>query len=163
MAPEVRVGVGVFVLHSSQEPSTNPRFLIGKRLNSHGSGTFALPGGHLEFGETPEDCAIREVLEETGLEISEPKFLTATNDYMPVEGKHYITLFMVCVRRNEEEAAQVLEPHKCERWDWFSWEDLQSAIDKQTEARDSDVLERPIFLPLLDLVRQRPGTIPMIT
>ena len=163
MGPEVRVGVGVFVLHSSQEPSTNPRFLIGKRLNSHGSGTFALPGGHLEFGETPEDCAIREVLEETGLEISEPKFLTATNDYMPVEGKHYITLFMVCGRRNEEEAAQVLEPHKCESWDWFSWEDLQSAIDKQTEARDSDVLERPIFLPLLDLVRQRPGTIPMIT
>lgn len=163
MGPEVRVGVGVFVLHSSQEPSTNPRFLMGKRLNSHGSGTFALPGGHLEFGETPEDCAIREVLEETGLEISEPKFLTATNDYMPAEGKHYITLFMVCVRKNEEETAQVLEPHKCESWDWFSWEDLQSAIDKQTKARDSDVLERPIFLPLLDLVRQRPRTIPTIT
>ena len=162
MAPEVRVGVGVFVLHSSQESSTNPRFLIGKRLNSHGSGTYALPGGHLEFGETPEDCAIREVLEETGLEISEAKFLTATNDYMPAEGKHYITLFMVCVRKNEQEVARVLEPQKCESWDWFSWEDLQSAIDKQNEAQDSDALDMPIFLPLLNLVRQRPGTVPMI-
>lgn len=162
MAPEVRVGVGVFVLRSLQEPPTNPCFLIGKRLNSHGAGTYALPGGHLEFGETPEECATREVLEETGLEISEPKFLTATNDYMPAEGKHYITLFMVCARKNVQDVAQVLEPHKCENWTWFSWEGLQSAINKQNEARDSDVLETPIFLPLLDLVRQRPGTIPVI-
>ncbi|EEA21275.1 hypothetical protein TMatcc_009322 [Talaromyces marneffei ATCC 18224] len=162
MAPEVRVGVGVFVLYSSQESSTNPRFVMGKRLNSHGSGTYALPGGHLEFGETPEDCAIREVLEETGLEISEPKFLTATNDYMPAEGKHYITLFMVCVRKNEEQVPQVLEPHKCESWDWVSWEDLKSATDEQNNARDNDVLERPLFLPLLNLARQRPETVPRI-
>lgn len=162
MAPEVRVGVAVFILRSLQESSTNPRFLMGKRLNSHGSGTYALPGGHLEFGETLEECAAREVLEETGLEISEPKFLTATNNYMPADRKHYITIFMVCARTNEQEAAQVLEPHKCENWDWFSWEDLQSAIDKQNKARDSDVLEMPLFLPMLNLVQQRPGIIPMI-
>lgn len=162
MTPDVRVGVGVFVLHSSQESSTNPSFLMGKRFNSHGSGTFGLPGGHLEFGEAPEDCATREVLEETGLEISQVQFLTATNDYMPDEGKHYITLFMVCFRKNEQAVPQVLEPHKCESWDWFSWKDLQSAIAKQNEAQGSDALERSIFLPLVNLVRQRPGTVPRI-
>ncbi|EED17141.1 NUDIX domain protein, putative [Talaromyces stipitatus ATCC 10500] len=150
MAPEVRVGVGVFVLHTSQEQSTNPRFLMGRRLNSHGAGTYALPGGHLEFGETPEDCAIREVLEETGLRVTRVKFLTATNDYMPAEGKHYITLFMV------------LEPHKCESWDWFNWEDLEFAVGKQNDLKDGDVLEKPLFLPLVNLLRQRPGALPII-
>jgi 8-oxo-dGTP diphosphatase len=37
-----RVGVGVFV-------RKNDKYLIGKRIGSHGSGTFALPGGHLVF------------------------------------------------------------------------------------------------------------------
>ncbi|OKL59371.1 hypothetical protein UA08_05051 [Talaromyces atroroseus] len=160
MASEVRVGVGVFVLYSDHESSSNPRFLVGKRLNSHGAGTYALPGGHLEFGETPECCAARELLEETGLDISEPKFLTATNDYMPAEGKHYITLFMVCVRKSENDIPRVLEPHKCEGWDWLTWNDLLSLVAKQNQAEDGDVLEKRLFLPLLNLARQRPGIVP---
>lgn len=162
MAREVRVGVGVFVLYSLQEASTNPRFLMGKRLNSHGAGTYALPGGHLEFGETPEQCASREVLEETGLEISDAKFLTATNDYMPDEGKHYITLFMVCVRKDPNVKPQVLEPHKCEGWDWMSWKDMLSDIETLNTAQGDEALQRRLFLPLLDLVKQRPGITPVI-
>ena len=44
------------------------------RLGSHGAGTYALPGGHLEMGESWEACAAREVLEETGLEVSGLRF-----------------------------------------------------------------------------------------
>ena len=61
------------------------------------SGTLALPGGHLEFGESFENCAVREVLEETGLTIQNVRFLTATNDVMEEEGKHYVTIFMGAV------------------------------------------------------------------
>lgn len=164
MSPVVRVGVGVFVLSSAQEPIGNPRFLLGKRINSHGHGTYALPGGHLEFGETPEECATREVLEETGLRISGVEFLTATNDFMPDDGKHYITLFMVAVRENEQDSPRVLEPHKCESWDWVDWERLKSAITKQNEKHDDDEeLELPLFLPLLNLMRQRPNVQPRIS
>ena len=34
---------------------------------SHGRPYFALPGGHLEFGESPEECMRRELLEELGV------------------------------------------------------------------------------------------------
>lgn len=160
---QVRVGVGAFILKSSRESPENPHFLIGKRRNAHGAGTYGLPGGHLEFGETPEQCAAREVMEETGLKVSDVQFLTATNDYMPAEGKHYITLFVVCSRDNNDDEPQVLEPDKCEEWEWASWEDLMTWVKLQSEAREDTVLEKKLFLPLLNLVLQRPEVrIPMI-
>ncbi len=53
----VKVGIGVIVYQDNN-------VLLGKRKNSHGHGQWALPGGHLEFGETPEQCTIREVKQE---------------------------------------------------------------------------------------------------
>ncbi|TVY32509.1 Nudix hydrolase [Lachnellula occidentalis] len=161
-SPQVRVGVGVFILASSNESANNPRFLMGKRMNSHGAGTYALPGGHLEFGETPEECAARETLEETGLKISPVRFLTATNDHMPAENKHYITMFTVCVRENDSDEPQVLEPEKCEGWGWVSWEQLMDWVKAESEAGEHGELERKMFLPLLNLARQRPGVVPSL-
>lgn len=164
MAAQVLVGVGIFVLESSNEPADNPRFLIGKRINSHGSGTYSLPGGHMEFGETPEQCAERELLEETGLHVKNVQSLTFTNDYMPAEGKHYVTLFTVGVRQNETQDPQVLEPNKCEGWEWVSWEELKSWAQQQidTPQAEENGLQRKMFMPLLNLMRQRAGVVPAI-
>ncbi|KIW19260.1 hypothetical protein PV08_03554 [Exophiala spinifera] len=149
LASEVpRVGVGVFIIHPTiPKPTSKPspgssdetrawKFLMGQRLGSHGSGTYALPGGHLEFGETFEECAAREVLEETGLRVHDVKFLTATNNVMGEDegGKHYITVFMtarVTMDPGDSAAANVgedglpiarlMEPEKCAGWEWVSW------------------------------------------
>ncbi|MCJ1348975.1 hypothetical protein MMC31_007208, partial [Peltigera leucophlebia] len=136
---QVRVGVGTFILKSLRESPENPYFLIGKRRNAHGAGTYALPGGHLEFGETPEQCAAREVMEETGLKVSNVQLLTATNYYILAEGKHYITLFMFCLRDNNDDEPQILELDKCEGWEWASWEDLMIWVKLQREAREDTV------------------------
>lgn len=161
--PIVRVGVGVFLLKSGQEDPSNPQFLMGKRLNSHGAETWALPGGHLEWGETPEECAAREVAEETGLELLKRKdglkFLTATNDIMPADRKHYITLFMVSARENGNVEPRLMEPDKCEGWEWVSWMTLQTLAMRQIHGEKED---RTLFTPLLSLFQQRPGVIPSI-
>ena len=160
-SPQVRVGVGAFILEA-QQPPDNPRFLIGKRKNAHGAGAWATPGGHLEFGETPEACAAREVLEETGLKVTNVRFLTATNDYMPADNKHYVTLFTVSEREDSSAQAKVMEPQKCEAWEWASWKELLEWVKLQEEAREDrgDVIEKKLFLPFLSLVKQRAGVKP---
>ena len=157
--PNVRVGVGAFVLDPSRGTPENPCFLVGRRKGSHGAGSIALPGGHLEFGETPEDCAARELLEETGLQVKNVRFLTATNDPMLSENKHYITMFMTCVRTDESHVPENLEPHKCEGWDWVDWKDLVQWVEEDG-AVDAAGVRRTIFTPLISLIRQRPGVIP---
>ena len=47
-----RVGLGVFVKKEG-------KVLVGERKGSHGAGTWALPGGHLEGGESFEECCKR--------------------------------------------------------------------------------------------------------
>jgi 8-oxo-dGTP diphosphatase len=122
-----KVGIGVFVFRDG-------KFLLGKRKNAHGDGTWGLPGGHLEFGESWEECARREVREEVGVEITNVRSLTATNDVYEKEGKHYITLFM----RSDYLSGNPrnLEPHKLERWEWVAWDNLPS----------------PLFLPIETLL-----------
>ncbi|KAM3414713.1 hypothetical protein BST61_g9870 [Cercospora zeina] len=166
--PTVRVGVGVFILSRTHPPSStssptspNPTFLLGLRKNSHGSGTFALPGGHLEFNETFSACAQREMLEETGLVVTAPKFLTATNDIMESENKHYVTVFMCCVREDETQEAENLEKEKCEGWEWISWEEMKRGWEVKEGGEEEDVVKRKrLFTPLVNLIRQRPDVVP---
>ncbi|KAJ0391026.1 hypothetical protein P43SY_011105 [Pythium insidiosum] len=119
----VRVGVGV-ILTSSKFPGS---VLIGERKGSHGAGKFALPGGHLEMFESWSDCAIREVKEETDLDLTpaDLSFAYVTNDPMEDEGKHYITIFMHA-RVREDQVPRNMEPHKCQGWSWVPWESLRT-------------------------------------
>jgi len=114
-----QVGVGVIIIR-------NGRVLLGERRSSHGAGTWALPGGHLEFGESVEDCARRETEEETGLRLSTITMGPFTNDVFAEEQKHYVTLFVLATSEGGE--AQVREPAKCSRWEWFRWSDLPSPL-----------------------------------
>jgi 8-oxo-dGTP diphosphatase len=67
-----RVGVGVMVVREG-------KVLMGKRKSSHGAGEYSWPGGHMEHMESFEECARREVREETGIEITNVRFLRLLN------------------------------------------------------------------------------------
>ncbi|MCR5656510.1 MAG: 8-oxo-dGTP diphosphatase [Butyrivibrio sp.] len=45
-----------------------------KKENDVNKDKWIAPGGHIEDGESPEECAIREVLEETGYRVKSLKF-----------------------------------------------------------------------------------------
>jgi hypothetical protein len=46
---------------------TGPRAALIGRTDRRGRLLWSLPKGHIEAGETPEDTAVREVAEETGI------------------------------------------------------------------------------------------------
>jgi 8-oxo-dGTP diphosphatase len=126
----VRVGVGVVVLQSSSSSSDgnnndNCRIYAGIRRSSHGAGTLALPGGHLELYETWEDCARREVKEEMNVELENVQFIHVTNDPMHDEEKHYVTIFMAG-RLAEDAVVTNMETNKCDGWQAFSLDELRN-------------------------------------
>lgn len=125
----VRPMVGVAIIIEREG-----RVLLLQRHRSHGSGTWATPGGHLDFGEAPEQCAIREAQEETGLEVTEVSFRTITNDVFVAEGKHYITIWMEARAYSGEPIVNA--PDEASAIGWFAW----------------DALPQPLFLPVENLL-----------
>lgn len=144
-----RVGVGVFVLNKQGQ------FVFGKRMGSHGAGSWALPGGHLEHNETFEEASRRETLEETGLEITNVKFLTATNSTKIDGSKHYITIFMTARLADANAQPQLLEPDKCEGWEWMEWKTMLEWDSTIKSSKSAGV--NALFQPMSDLIQQRPG------
>ena len=115
-----KVGVSIILKNENNE------VLVGKRLGSHGAGCWAFPGGHLEGGEEPIDCAYRELEEETGIQkkdILSWKDVCFTNDIFNEEQKHYITLFLE-LRVNNNVKIENMEPNKCKGWEWKLFEEI---------------------------------------
>ena len=114
-----RVGVGVMILKEE-------KVLLGKRKGeSVGAGHYAWPGGHLEYMESFEGCAKREVMEETGMETDNIRFLRLLNlkDYAP---KHYVDIGLIADWRSGE--PKIMEPDKIERWDWYEMDKLPEPL-----------------------------------
>jgi 8-oxo-dGTP diphosphatase len=113
-----RVGVGVMVIREG-------KVLLGKRKGSHGEAEYAWPGGHMEYMESFEDVAKREVMEETGMDIENVRFLRLYNlkEYSP---KHYVDIGLVADWKCGE--PQIMEPEKCEGWGWYDLNKLPTPL-----------------------------------
>jgi 8-oxo-dGTP diphosphatase len=83
---------------------------------------YAFPGGHIEEGESIAESVIREVYEETGLTIADPK-LVVVKDWEPDEGGRYIvfcykaTEFTGQLRSSEEGEVSWVEKDQLEKLD----------------------------------------------
>lgn len=122
---KVGVGVGVMIMKDN-------KILLGRRhidpgkadSELHGEGTWTMPGGKLEFGESFEEGAIREVLEETGIQLNELKLMCVNNDKN--EYAHFVTIGFFSDNFNGE--PKIMEPDEIVEWKWFGLDDLPSPL-----------------------------------
>jgi 8-oxo-dGTP diphosphatase len=113
----IKTGVSVFVIRRG-------KILLGKRRNVVGNGTWGLPSGHQEPGETMLQTAARELKEETGLTAKTLLWRCMYDDIRPNE--HYIQVGFEALGVGSE--PKLLEPEKCEEWRWFSIDDTRVLI-----------------------------------
>ncbi len=120
MQPEIlypKTGIAVMIIKDGT-------VLLGKRKGAHGAGDFAFPGGKLEWWETFADCARREVKEEAGIEIDNIRFLRLLN--FRFYEKHFVDVGLLVDWKSGE--PQVLEPAKCEGWEWYPLDNLPKPL-----------------------------------
>ena len=111
------VGVGVVLLRED-------RVFLAKRHGSHGEDTWASAGGHLEWGESLEDCARREAWEELGVTVGDLRFLCLSN--IIAYGRHYVDIEFLGDIGNQEPL--LAEPEAFSESGWFPLDDLPQPL-----------------------------------
>ena len=122
---KVGAGVGVMIMRDE-------KVLLGKRNPDHkkagsnlcGEGTWTMPGGSIEYGESFEEAGIREVFEETGLRLEKIKVICINNDKN--EHAHFVTVGLFSDEFEEEPSATA--PDEITEWKWFDLDNLPTPL-----------------------------------
>lgn len=120
----IKVGIGVLILKDH-------KILLGHRVvDGKDTGgiqepdTWCLPGGKQEYKETVFEGAVREVKEETNLDISNLEVFGVADDIQP--DRHFVTIHVLAKECQGE--LRVMEPEKQDEWKWFSLDQLPDCI-----------------------------------
>ena len=115
--PRPQVGVGVVFVRDG-------RVFLAKRQGSHGEATWASAGGHLELGESLEECARREAFEELGVKVGDLRFLCVSN--IIAYGKHYVDIeFLGDI---DDQQPRLAEPEAFSECGWFPLDNLPQPL-----------------------------------
>jgi 8-oxo-dGTP diphosphatase len=129
MTQKPEVGVALIL-------ARDDKVLLMKRKGPHGPGTWTVPGGHMDFGETPEQCGVREAKEEIGVEVVDIRFRALTNDIFESEGRQSISIWMDGKIASGEPS--IVAEKEVAELGWFAW----------------DSLPQPLYLPLENFVKE---------
>jgi len=124
---KVGAGFGVMILKQG-------KVLLGKRNDDpekasselSGEGTWTMPGGKMEFGESFEEGSVRESLEETGIKLDKKKLklISLSND--KTEKAHFVTIGFLY--ENPDGEPKVMEPEEIVEWKWFDLNGLPPKV-----------------------------------
>lgn len=118
--------VSVFIMNQDEEV-----LIVRQFRPSVMQETMEIPAGIMDIeGETPEQCAVREVLEETGIAIDE-KYLKRLTVYKPMMGFSSSTMYVLIAR-----VKQTVTPEKSllekdvTSAEWISMDTLKDYINR---------------------------------
>jgi len=86
--PALKLATLLYVLRDDQ-------VLLVRRLSDPNRGLWVAPGGKLEQGESPDECAVREMREETGLVIDRPVLRAVMTETSPRPDYQWLTFIFV--------------------------------------------------------------------
>ena len=140
----VGAGIGVMLLREG-------KILLGKRNEDpekassqlNGAGTWTMPGGKLDFGESFEDAAKRETLEETGIRLYSVRVMALNNNM--VDAAHFVTVGLIS--EDFEGEAKAIEPDEITEWRWFELERLPEPLYFPSEKILKNYLQREFYVP----------------
>lgn len=98
--------------------------LLGLKKKGFHARYWIFPGGQIEFGETVEECGIREVWEESTLNVKVKGLLDVASEIQ--NEKHVVFLHLLA---SGEGFPVVTEPEEVVEWRWF---DTGTLPDKTT-------------------------------
>jgi 8-oxo-dGTP diphosphatase len=140
---KIGVGFGVMLKRGNQ-------ILLGKRNDDpekassemHGEGTWTMPGGKFEHGESFIEGAKREALEETGIVLNNVEVICVNND---INGDaHFVTIGMYCEDFSGE--AQTMEPEEITEWKWFDIDALPEKVFPPSKKLLNNYLQKKFYL-----------------
>jgi 8-oxo-dGTP diphosphatase len=146
--PQPRVGVACIAMWQGKVAMG---FRIGKRI---GSARWQFAGGGLEWNESFEACALRELWEEFGLAGHNPVVVEATSNLYPDEGEHAVTVWVACEVVNPDQIRNC-EPEKCRDVGWYDENALPAPAFEPCKVISSGRL-RGVYLNSLKTVESSP-------
>ncbi|MBU0472289.1 MAG: NUDIX domain-containing protein [Nanoarchaeota archaeon] len=125
MDKRVGAGFGVLILRDG-------KILLGHRHENpekadsalSGEGTWTMPGGKMDFGETIEGGAMREVMEETSIKLNSLKVICLHNNM--TEKAQFLTVGLFS--DDFEGEPKVMEPDEITEWQWFDIDKLPTPM-----------------------------------
>lgn len=119
--PQFKIAVQAFVINPEGQ------LLMGLRKDYMDKGNWGLPGGHLDVGETLEECALREVEEETGLKARSALQFASVEQPITLSEKHYLH-FGYLIKDFTPGPLINGEPDDIERWEWYDLDKIPANI-----------------------------------
>jgi nucleoside triphosphatase len=128
--PEPTVGALIF----------NPNNRVLLVLSDRWGGKYVVPGGHIELGERIEETVLREVKEETGLDVYDLKFIMMQEciyDEEFYKKMHFIFFDYSC--RTDADEDDVILNHEAQA---YSWVTPDEALDMRLDPYTRRLIEK---------------------
>lgn len=107
-------------------------------LVKHNAGHWDFPKGHVEEGETEIETAIREVKEETNIDIKIEKENKYISEYSPKENVMKTVIYFIGEKVGGEDKPQIEEVSDVE------WVDVNKAVERITHQKSKEIMMQVI-------------------